>query len=203
MNILLLKENKNENRVALLPDDVREIIRNKNTIFVQKNYGIKNFISDEEYKNASATIFDNLNNIAKDIDVVVKIGELSKKEAKLLQGKILISNLNLSNNPKNLNLILRNNITSIALEEIDTDNHNYNFYQCNEQLKGRFAALVSSYYLGKVIPFAIGKTFSPIPYCKTHAHYTIMNCGEAGIAAAKVILSFGGKVTFLEEDEEV
>jgi NAD(P) transhydrogenase subunit alpha len=57
MKLGIIKENANENRVAITPDTIAPLKKIGIDVIVETNAGEKSFYSDEEYKSAGATIF--------------------------------------------------------------------------------------------------------------------------------------------------
>jgi NAD(P) transhydrogenase subunit alpha len=56
MKLGIIKENANENRVAITPDTIAPLKKIGIDVIVETNAGEKSFYSDEEYKSAGATI---------------------------------------------------------------------------------------------------------------------------------------------------
>ena len=56
MNIGILKEQSDENRVAMLPETVKKLIRKNVSVFVEAGVGILAYAIDEDYVQAGAEI---------------------------------------------------------------------------------------------------------------------------------------------------
>ena len=86
MVIATLKEIKdNENRVALTPYGVKELVAEGFEVIVQETAGIGSGFSDSEYKECGATIMRNPEDIVKAADVLVKVKEPLPAEYNLLE----------------------------------------------------------------------------------------------------------------------
>ena len=106
MIIATLKEIKNnENRVALTPYGVRELVRDGHQVIVQETAGIGSGFSDAEYKEMGATMMRNPEEIVRAAELVVKVKEPLPEEYNLLEqfaGKTLFTYLHLSGVDKRL-----------------------------------------------------------------------------------------------------
>ena len=88
MTIGLLKEPAGENRVALLPESVKALVALQAQIVVESSAGAQAFSSDEDYKEAGATVADRSAALA--ADVVVGINPPTSAETDALKaGQVL------------------------------------------------------------------------------------------------------------------
>ena len=72
MIIAVPKETKfKENRVALVPSIVKDLIAKGFSVNVEAGAGMNSFFSDEDYKNAGANIIGDLQTIYSTADVVL------------------------------------------------------------------------------------------------------------------------------------
>lgn len=86
MKIGVPKEIKNnENRVAMTPSGVREMIRHGHQVFVQHTAGEGSGFSDEDYRNAGAEILPTIEDTYKAADMIVKVKEPIEPEYKLVR----------------------------------------------------------------------------------------------------------------------
>lgn len=106
-----------EIRVALLPTEVKRIVREGHNVFVHKGAGEGIFISDIEYKRAGAKIeADTASVFSKDI--VVKLKCPTRDEFRLLKNNILFSMLHAEQNSKVLKMIKKSGCKAIAMENV-------------------------------------------------------------------------------------
>ena len=74
MKLSVPKETKlKENRVALTPDVVKDLVKKGFEVMVESGAGLNSFFSDEAYTNAGAQIVSDKSKIYCDADVVLKI----------------------------------------------------------------------------------------------------------------------------------
>ncbi|MDR3249830.1 MAG: hypothetical protein LBS95_02000 [Mycoplasmataceae bacterium] len=197
MKIAVLKENKKENRIGLIPHDIKTLL-STNEIYVEKS--VKNI---DKYISAGAKMF-NKYDILTSCDVIIKLSPLTNKQAKYIKKpeQLIITNSYLANNPMYLKLLLKKRLTSIGLELIH-EKGAYYFLMTNEQIKGKFGVILAGYYLSALsCKFAKGKAIANIHGIKNKTNYLIINYSYAAYEAIKVILSLGGNVTILENNKE-
>ena len=118
MIIGLLKESGSEQRVALLPEIVANLIRQKVEVYVEKEAGAAAFQSDEAYKNVGAGIFSR-EEVVQKADLLVQIGEPAPELIDLLKSdKIWLSQYNPLSNTLLVKKFLSKGITSFSMDSI-------------------------------------------------------------------------------------
>ncbi len=182
MVIGTLKEIKdNENRVALTPYGVKELVDAGLEVLVQETAGIGSGFSDSEYKECGATIMRNPEDIVKAADILVKVKEPLPPEYNLLEqfaGKTLFTYLHLSGVDKRLTKILvNNNITAIAYETVEDEN-------------GKLPLLAPMSEVAGVLAIQYGAEFLQ----KKHGGRGISLGSITGIDSARVVVVGGGHV---------
>jgi alanine dehydrogenase len=203
MKIALLKENKNEYRVCLIPTDVKTLVSNKHEVVVTKDAGKAAGFSDREYLTAGAKIVGSNKEAISNSNVILKLSKPTGSEFKTISpNQLLISLFNLANNPKVLVRLLKMNQMALGLEAFQ-ENGVFTLMIPNEQIKGRFGALLGAYNLSKLAKFGLGKIFATIDHNNNKAQFTIINASYAGLEAAKTVLGLGANLTVLENDEHL
>jgi alanine dehydrogenase len=203
MKIIILRENKDENRVSVVPNDVTKLIANGHEVYFQNECGINASFTNEQYKNAGAHMFDNARKVLADANIVCKLSFLTKKEIKLIrsQEKVIISNLYLANNPKILKIYLKKKITSIGLE-FTNDGGVYEYLKKVEDVKGKYGIETATLYMSKTFnKKSIGKQVEKNPEGHANTNFVILNYSYAAHSAIKAALSLGANVTLLESNE--
>ncbi|MDP2114193.1 MAG: NAD(P)(+) transhydrogenase (Re/Si-specific) subunit alpha, partial [Bacteroidota bacterium] len=118
MIIGLLKESGVEQRVALLPEIVANLVRQKVEVYVEKNAGTAAFQTDQAYQTVGATIFSR-EEVLQKADLLVQIGEPAPKLIDLLvSDKIWISQYNPLSNSQLVKKFLAKGITSFSMDSI-------------------------------------------------------------------------------------
>jgi alanine dehydrogenase len=115
MKVVFLKENKSENRIAITPEQVKQLCTNFEVV-VAKNYGVKFDYTNEHYINSGAQIMTKSD--IKNANLIVKLSALTFCELHSIKkaNQILITNMFLANNTPYLKTLLKHNITSLGIE---------------------------------------------------------------------------------------
>ena len=205
LRILVLKEKK-DNRVCLIPSDIKKLIENKIVVYVEKNAGLTAGYTDQEYISAGATI---INKVTK--EVIDKIDIIATVTVNRNKKLFTIANPNiffwgyqyLVNNTKEMYFMLKNNISSIGVEAISKDSI-YEFIIPNEKIKGSYAPILAADYLSKAKnKFAVGQSIAKIDENGKNANFTILNYSYSGYFAAIQALAMGANVTYIDQDDEI
>ena len=87
----------NEFRVGMTPAAVYELTHHGHPVMVEKDAGLGSGLSDEEYRQAGATIVETADTIFARADMIVKVKEPQANERKMLRpGQILFTYLHLA-----------------------------------------------------------------------------------------------------------
>jgi len=103
-----------ERRVALLPEEVKELIKADHRVFAEKGLGEGIYISDEDYRMAGAVVSDRLTVMSQPI--VVKLKAPLPEEFELLGDNLLFCMLHAEQNPHYLEALRERNVASITME---------------------------------------------------------------------------------------
>lgn len=108
----------NENRVALTPEGVSELVRHNHTILIQAGAGAGSGISDDEYRAQGATIVTTADE-AWSCELVVKVKEPVASEYRYLRPDLtLFAYLHLAAAPPLATQLVNNHVTAIAYETV-------------------------------------------------------------------------------------
>jgi alanine dehydrogenase len=204
MVIAVLLENKNEYRVGLVPTDVNKLFKAGHEVRVQTLVGAKAGFYNDEYSKAGAIVMNKTSELLANAQCVIKLSSLTKKEMELIDknNAVVISNLNLANNPQILKQYLKNNINSLGLELVNEEGRHI-FQISNEQVKGKFGVLTGTYYLSNLFnKDSFGKSLGQITGVEHNTEFVLINHSYASYEAIKIILALGANATLLESDEQ-
>ncbi|HMO17576.1 MAG TPA: alanine dehydrogenase [Oligoflexia bacterium] len=86
------KERKaNEKRVALIPEDIQFLVNEKRALVkIETGAGVGSGYQDSDYKSAGANIVNSLEDVWKDIDLLVKVKEPAPEEYKFLRKGLMV-----------------------------------------------------------------------------------------------------------------
>lgn len=197
MKIGIPKEIKNnENRVALPPSGVYELVQSGHEVAVETNAGYGSAFKDEAYKNVGATIVETPEEVWAQ-DMVMKVKEPLEEEYQYFrQGLILFTYLHLAANKPVAQALQKANVTSIAYENVQLDNGTLPLLSPMSEIAGRMAAQIGAEFLespkgGK------GIVLAGVPGVRK-GNVVIIGGGVAGTNAAKIAYGLGANVTILD-----
>lgn len=189
-----------EFRVGLPPSGVEILKHHGHAIFVEHKAGVGAGFSDEEYQRAGARIVYSPEEVFGRADLLLKFARPLKEEIEWLRpGSMLAGLLHLASARQDkIDLLLKNNITSIAYEQIEEADGTTPVKKPLAEIGGRMTAHVAAHYMqnykgGK------GILLSGVPGVPP-AEVVIIGGGVAGTAATRAFLGLGAHVTVLDMD---
>jgi alanine dehydrogenase len=188
---------KDEHRIALPPDGVRELVRHGHTVLVEQNAGTGSAFTDDEYIKAGAEIVPTAEEAWTRANMVVKVKEPQPQEYPYLrEDLILFTYLHLAA-AKELTLkMVESGVTGLAYETVTDREGRLPLLEPMSEVAGRMAVQVVSHYLEKT-QGGRGVLLGGIPGVKP-AHIVILGGGTVGTHAAKMALGMGADVTILD-----
>lgn len=201
MVIGTLKEIKdNENRVALTPYGVKQLVEAGITVLVQETAGIGSGFSDSEYIECGATMMRDPEAIVKKADILVKVKEPLPSEYNLLEqfkNKILFTYLHLSGVDKRLTKVLvKNNITAIAYETVQDEHGRLPLLAPMSEVAGVLAVQYGGEFLQKKHG-GRGITLGKITGIDS-ARVVVVGGGYVGASAARTAAGMGSRVKLFD-----
>lgn len=186
----------NENRVALPPSGVFELIEDGHEVFVETNAGHGSAFEDQDYRDVGATIVNTPDEIWSQ-EMVMKVKEPLPEEFKYFhEGLLLFTYLHLANASDVAVALQKAGVTSVAYENVKLDNGTLPLLSPMSEIAGRMATQIGAEFLespkgGK------GIILSGVPGVRK-GHVVIIGGGVAGTNAARVALGLGSRVTVLD-----
>lgn len=201
MKIGIIKEIKNlENRVAVTPQGVKELVGAEHHVAVETQAGIGSGFSDLEYLQAGAEIVST--EAAWATDLVVKVKEPLPGEYRYLQGQMLFTFLHLAGGaPRELTTaLLDSRTTAIAYETLEDHLGRLPILAPMSAVAGNMAALMGSYYLAR---FNQGKGVQLAKVLgEKHGKVLIIGDGIVAQHAAGVACGMGASVWMAGLEEQ-
>ena len=198
MIVGLPKEIKNnENRVALVPDGVYEIIRMGHQVIVEAGAGLGSGIMDEDYVKSGARILTDKKALFDEADIIVKVKEPIPSEYDCFhEGQTLFTYLHLAADKEQAEFLRAKKITAFAYETIQTEDGDLPLLSPMSEVAGRMsiqigAALLQKNNGGKGILMGGVPGVAP-------AEVVIIGGGSVGLNAAKMASWMGARVTVLD-----
>ncbi|MFZ4521998.1 MAG: Re/Si-specific NAD(P)(+) transhydrogenase subunit alpha [Bacteroidales bacterium] len=191
MIIGILKEEGNENRVALLPESVATLTKMLVTVLVEKDAGAGAFASDADYEAAGAQIALKPDVISK-ADMLIRINPPSDAEVEQLKEKaVFLAVLNPFFNGDLIRKLAQKDITSFSLDVIPRTSRaqSMDILSSMATVSGYKAVLTAANLLPKFFPM-----FMTAAGTITPAKVLILGAGVAGLQALATSRKLGAVV---------
>jgi H+-translocating NAD(P) transhydrogenase subunit alpha len=191
MTIGILKENKGENRVAMLPESVATLVKMNVTMLVETGAGLTAFASDAEYKVAGAQVLTKENVIA-DADVLIKIQPPTSEEITLMKdGQVIMAVLNPYFNTELVKELAAKNITGFSMDVVPRTSRAQamDILSSMATVAGYKAVLTAANTLPKFFPMFMTAAGTIKP-----ANMLILGAGVAGLQAIATSRKLGAVV---------
>ncbi len=197
MRIGIPKEIKpDEYRIALLPDDVRALVKSGHDVFVERGAGIGVHIDDQVYRQAGAMTCTK-GTVYKAAEMIVKVKEPVGEELALLHAdQILFAFLHLAAEPFLLKTLIEQRVTAIAYETVQEDSGLLPILAPMSEIAGRMAPQVGAECLLKKNG-GCGVLLGGVPGVNP-AYVVIVGGGIVGTNAARIALGMGAHVTIFD-----
>jgi alanine dehydrogenase len=135
-----------ENRVAMTPDGVRELVAHGHQVLVERGAGEGSSIADEDFTAAGAEVVDEAE--AWGAGLVVKVKEPQRGEAHYLRGdQILFTYLHLAHYPEVAKALLAAGTLALAYETVQLANGALPLLAPMSEVAGRMATQIGAHYL--------------------------------------------------------
>lgn len=186
----------NENRVAITPSGVIQLIGAGHTVLIEKNAGEGSSFSNAEYEQAGAKIINSASEVWEKAQMILKVKEPLPSEYPYFRpGLIIFTYLHLANESQLARALIENKVTAIAYETLSV-NKTLPLLTPMSEVAGRMAVQIGAQYLEKS-EGGKGILLSGIPSVK-RGKVTIIGGGVVGTNAAKIALGFGANVTIVD-----
>ncbi len=198
MKIGIPKEIKNhENRVAMTPAGVLELIQHNHEVFIENHAGIASGYTNEDYENVGAIILSTAIQVFEQAVLILKVKEPQESECKLIKAHhIVFTYLHLASSYSLTQDLIKSNAVCIAYETVQEADNSLPLLMPMSQVAGRIAVQEGARFLlkplgGKGVLLG-GVTGVP------SANVLIIGAGIVGVESAKMALGLGANVTLLD-----
>lgn len=202
MQIGVLKEIKTkENRVALTPAGVEQMIFRGHVVLVETGAGSGSVFSDDAYIRAGATIHRTPGEIYETCDMIMKVKEpLPAEYSKIRSGQIIFTYFHFAASLELTEAMIRSRCIAIAYETVEKNNGSLPLLTPMSEVAGRMAVLEGAKYLEKTYG-GNGILLSGVPGVDPGT-VLIIGGGVVGTNAAKIACGLGAKVYLLDTNLE-
>ncbi|MGQ4668182.1 alanine dehydrogenase [Metabacillus halosaccharovorans] len=186
----------NENRVALTPGGVTQLVAFGHRVLIEDQAGIGSGFENEDYKQAGAEIVDNAKKVWANSEMVMKVKEpLPSEYAYFRKGLILFTYLHLAAEPELAQALKDRGVTAIAYETV-TVNRALPLLTPMSEVAGRMAAQIGAQFLEKP-KGGKGILLAGVPGV-SRGKVMIIGGGVVGTNAAKMAIGLGADVTIID-----
>ncbi|MBI5117152.1 alanine dehydrogenase [Candidatus Poribacteria bacterium] len=186
-----------ENRVAMTPAGVSAFVDNHHEVLVERNAGVGSGISDQAYVEAGAKICDDVKEMWRRADMIIKVKEPLEAEFPLMrEGQVIFTYLHLAADRHLTESLMKKKVVGIAYETIQLDDGSLPLLAPMSEVAGRLSIQMGAYCLeakngggGVLLPGVSG-----VPPAKI----VIIGAGIAGASACSVAVGIGARVSILD-----
>jgi len=194
VKIGVVKENKSgETRVALVPADIRRLIKQNHNVFVESGAGELSFFPDEEYKDIGAKILKTSTEIFSTCNLIVKVEPPDKRRdlPRIKDSVLCISFLSPFKHLDLIKSLKKKQITAFAMELIPriTRAQSMDALSSMATLAGYKSVLQAADMLTKIFPMMMTAAGTIPP-----ATVLVLGAGVAGLSAIATAKRLGAKV---------
>ncbi|MCI3985524.1 alanine dehydrogenase [Bacillus vallismortis] len=185
----------NENRVALTPGGVSQLISNGHRVLVETGAGLGSGFENEAYESAGAEIIADPKQVWS-AEMVMKVKEpLPEEYVYFREGLVLFTYLHLAAEPKLAQALKEKGVTAIAYETV-SDGRSLPLLTPMSEVAGRMAAQIGAQFLEKP-KGGKGILLAGVPGV-SRGKVTIIGGGAVGTNAAKMAVGLGADVTIID-----
>lgn len=193
MIIGTVKETKaGENRVALSPEVVKNLIKQSFECVVETGAGVNSGFSDQDYTNAGASVLQSASEVCAKSDVLVKVNAPNDEEISgLKENSVLISFVYHLSNPELIEKLNKQKVTVFSMDAIPRISRAQSMDALSSQanLAGYKAVLLGAHHSMRIFPMLMtaAGTISP-------SRVLIFGAGVAGLQAIGTAKRLGAVV---------
>ncbi|QIW81227.1 alanine dehydrogenase [Bacillus tequilensis] len=185
----------NENRVALTPGGVSQLISNGHRVLVETGAGLGSGFENEAYESAGAEIIAEPKQVW-DAEMVMKVKEpLPEEYVYFRKGLVLFTYLHLAAEPELAQALKDKGVTAIAYETV-SEGRTLPLLTPMSEVAGRMAAQIGAQFLEKP-KGGKGILLAGVPGV-SRGKVTIIGGGAVGTNAAKMAVGLGADVTIID-----
>ena len=193
MIIGILKEAQdNEQRVAVTPATVKQLVKSDHSVIIENNAGEGSFISNDNFKDSGAEILESANDIYNKADIIFKVNPPNNNELELLKKEsTIISFFQIKDEIHNIEKYVNNNISILSMSHVPrtTLAQNMDALSSQSNIAGYKASIIGADHISKYMPLLMTAAGTIKP-----AKVLILGAGVAGLAAIATCKRLGAQV---------
>ncbi len=189
-----------EGRVGLVPAAVAELARYGHRLLVEQGAGLLSGYSDEDYRQAGATVLPDANSVYGDAQMIIKVKEPQPQELVMLRrDHLLFCFLHLAAEPALLKGLLEIGLTAVAFETV-TEGRALPLLAPMSDIAGKVAIQVGTHLLHQP-QGGRGLLLGGLPAAE-RGHVVILGAGVAGGSAAGLAAAIGAQITVFDPNRD-
>ncbi len=186
-----------ENRVAIQPGGVIQMKRNGHDVLIQKSAGAGSGFSDEEYIKAGATIIDDVEEVWKRAEMIMKVKEpIAEEYSRMREGQVVFTYFHFAADEALTKAVVNSKCVAIAYETVEKADRSLPLLIPMSEVAGRMAAQEGAVYLEKP-KGGRGVLMGGIPGVAP-AKVLVLGGGIVGVNAAKIAAGMGADTTIMD-----
>lgn len=187
----------NENRVAITPAGVHELVRHGHDVFIEAGAGLGSGNTDEAYAAAGASILATADEVWARAELLLKVKEPIASEYRHMRPDlVLFTYLHLAADRAQTEALANAGTTAIAYETVQLPNRSLPLLTPMSEVAGRLATQVGAYHLMKAAG-GRGMLLGGVPGTPK-AKVVVIGGGVAGEHAAANAVGMGADVTIID-----
>ncbi|HRD97260.1 MAG TPA: alanine dehydrogenase [Rubrivivax sp.] len=200
MRVGVPKEIKNhEYRVGLTPSSVRELQLHGHQVLVQRGAGAAIGLTDDQYRQAGATLAETAPEVFAWAEMIVKVKEPQPAECAMLRpGQILYTYLHLAPDPAQTAALIKSGAVCVAYETITGPGGGLPLLAPMSEVAGRMAIQAGAAHLEKS-KGGMGLLLGGVPGVPP-AHVLILGAGVVGTNALQMAVGLGARVSVFDRN---
>ncbi len=189
-----------EGRVGLVPAAAAELTRHGHQLLVEQGAGQLSGYSDEDYRQAGATVLPDATSVYGDAEMIIKVKEPQPQELQMLRpDHLLFCYLHLAAEQALMKSLLEIGLTAVAFETV-AEGRSLPLLAPMSDIAGKVAIQVGSHLLHQP-EGGRGLLLGGLPAAE-RGHVVILGAGVAGGSAAGLAAAVGAQVTVFDPNRD-
>lgn len=186
-----------ENRVSIQPGGVLQLKRNGHRVLVEKGAGVGSGFTDEMYIERGAEIVDDVEEIWKESDMIMKVKEpIGEEYPRMREGQVIFTYFHFAASRELTEAVQNSGCVAIAYETVEKADGSLPLLIPMSEVAGRMATQEGAKYLEKASG-GRGVLLGGIPGVPP-ANVIVLGGGIVGVNAAKIAAGMGANTTILD-----
>jgi alanine dehydrogenase len=187
----------NENRVALTPAGVAELVKYGHTIHIQTTAGDGSGFTDGMYEKAGASILPEINDVYQKAEMIMKVKEPIEQEYPLIkEDQLIFTYFHFASYEPLTRAMIKSRSVCLAYETVEKADKTLPLLIPMSEVAGRMAVQQGAKYLEKPVK-GRGILLGGVPGVNP-GRVLILGGGVVGTQAAKMAAGLGAEVTILD-----